>query len=138
MVNKVTLIGNLGKDPEVRRLESGAVVANFSIATSENYKDKAGEWQSQTEWHDIACWRSLAEKAENSLKKGTMIYLEGKLTHRKWEDKEGNPRKTTEVVANYFRVLNRKEGESATTATETASTAVNEAVVESASDDLPF
>ncbi len=109
MVNKVTLIGNLGRDPEIRRLESGAVVAKFSIATNENYKDKSGEWQSQTEWHDVVVWRSLAERAEQSLKKGAMVYLEGKLTHRKWEDKEGNPRRTTEVVGNYFRVLNRRE-----------------------------
>lgn len=109
MVNKVTLIGNLGRDPEIRRLESGAVVAKFSVATNENYKDKSGDWQTQTEWHDVVVWRSLAERAEQSLKKGAMIYLEGKLTHRKWEDKEGNPRKTTEVLGNYFRVLNRKE-----------------------------
>ncbi len=112
MVNKVTLIGNLGRDPEIRRLESGAAVAKFSIATNENYKDKGGEWQSQTEWHEIVVWRSLAERAESSLKKGSMVYLEGKLTHRKWEDKEGNSRRTTEVVGNYFRVLNRKEGSS--------------------------
>jgi len=109
MVNKVTLIGNLGRDPEIRRLESGAAVAKFSIATNENYKDKSGEWQSQTEWHEVVVWRSLAERAESSLKKGSMVYLEGKLTHRKWEDKDGNPRRTTEVVGNYFRVLNRKE-----------------------------
>ncbi len=109
MVNKVTLIGNLGRDPEIRRLESGAAVAKFSIATNENYKDKSGEWQSQTEWHEVVVWRSLAERAESSLKKGSMVYLEGKLTHRKWEDKDGNSRRTTEVVGNYFRVLNRKE-----------------------------
>lgn len=109
MVNKVTLIGNLGRDPEIRRLESGAAVAKFSVATSENYKDKSGEWQSQTEWHDIVLWRTMAERAERDLKKGSMIYLEGKLTHRKWEDKDGNPRKTTEVVGNYFRVLNRRD-----------------------------
>ncbi|MEL6636711.1 MAG: single-stranded DNA-binding protein [Bacteroidota bacterium] len=109
MVNKVTLIGNLGRDPEIRHLESGAMVAKFSIATNENYKDKSGNWQSQTEWHDVVVWRSLAERAEQSLKKGAMVYLEGKLTHRKWEDKDGNPRKTTEVLGNYFRLLNRRE-----------------------------
>ena len=109
MVNKVTLIGNLGRDPEIRRLESGAAVAKFSVATNENYKDKNGEWQTQTEWHDVVVWRTLAERAERDLKKGSMIYLEGKLTHRKWEDKDGNSRKTTEVVGNYFRILNRRE-----------------------------
>lgn len=110
MVNRVILIGNLGKDPEVRRLENGAVVAKFSVATNENYKDKAGEWQTQTEWHDVVVWRSLAERAEQQLKKGVQVYLEGKLTHRSWQDQEGNNRRTTEVVANYFRMLSRREG----------------------------
>ena len=110
MVNRVILIGNLGRDPEVRRLENGAVVAKFSVATNENYKDKSGEWQSQTEWHDIVVWRSLAERAEQQLKKGAQIYLEGKLTHRSWQDQEGNNRKTTEVVANYNRKISRREG----------------------------
>ncbi len=110
MVNRVILIGNLGRDPEVRRLENGAVVAKFSVATNENYKDKSGEWQSQTEWHDVVVWRSLAERAEQQLKKGGQIYLEGKLTHRSWKDQEGNNRRTTEVVASYFRLLGRKEG----------------------------
>lgn len=112
MVNRVILIGNLGKDPEVRRLENGAVVAKFSIATNENYKDKNGDWQTLTEWHDIVVWRSQAERAEAQLKKGMPVYLEGKLTHRTWEDQEGNKRKTTEVVANYFRSLaGKREGE---------------------------
>jgi len=105
MVNRVILIGNLGKDPEVRRLESGAVVAKFSIATNENYKDRSGEWQQTTEWHDIVTWRGLAERAESQLKKGMSIYVEGKLTHRTWQDKDGNNRKTTEVVSNYFRLI---------------------------------
>lgn len=109
MVNKVTLIGNLGADPEVRRLESGAVVAKLRIATSENYKDKAGEWQSQTEWHSVVMWRNLAERAEQYLKKGNMVYVEGKLTTRKWEDKDGNARYTTEVQANYYRAIKREE-----------------------------
>ncbi|MEO0339666.1 MAG: single-stranded DNA-binding protein, partial [Bacteroidota bacterium] len=107
MVNKVTLIGNLGRDPEVRALENGAKVAKFSIATNENYRDKSGEWQTQTEWHEIVAWRALAERAESGLKKGSMVYLEGKLSTRTWQDQNGNNRKTTEVVANYFRVINR-------------------------------
>ena len=111
MVNKVCLIGHLTKNSEFRKLENGIAVAKFSIATNESWKDKQGEWQTDTEFHEIVVWRSLAERAEKVLKKGTMIYLEGKLTHRKWEDKEGNPRKTTEVVGNYFRVLNKKEAE---------------------------
>jgi len=112
MINKVTLVGNLGRDPELRRLESGAAVAQFSIATTENYKDRNGEWQSQTEWHDIVLWRNLAERAESQLKKGMLIYLEGKLSTRKWEDKDGNPRKTTEVIGSYLRILNRREEQS--------------------------
>lgn len=109
MVNKVTLIGNLGKDPEIRRLENGAVVAKFSIATTENYRDKNNEWQSQTEWHDVVVWRHLAERAETQLKKGMQVYVEGKLTHRSWEDQEGKKRYTTEVVGNMFRMLGRRE-----------------------------
>jgi len=110
MVNRVILIGNLGKDPEVRRLENGAVVAKFSIATNENYKDRSGEWQTLTEWHDIVVWRTLAERAESSLSKGDAVYVEGKLTHRSWQDQDGNNRRTTEVVANYFRVINKRDG----------------------------
>ena len=110
MVNRVILIGNLGRDPEVRRLENGAVVAKFSIATNENYKDKSGEWQTQTEWHDIVVWRALAERAEAQLKKGMQVYIEGKLTHRSWQDQDGNNRRTTEVVASYYRMIGRREG----------------------------
>ncbi|MEE9373691.1 MAG: single-stranded DNA-binding protein [Saprospiraceae bacterium] len=109
MINKVILVGNLGKDPEVRHLESGSVMARFSVATNENYQDKNGEWQTQTEWHNIVCWRSLAERAERSLKKGSLIYLEGKLTTRKWQDKDGNDKYTTEVVARTIRALERRE-----------------------------
>lgn len=108
MINKVTLVGRLGADPEVRTLESGAMVAKFGLATSEKYRDKSGEWQEQTEWHDVVVWRQLAERAQEYLRKGSLVYVEGKLTHRKWQDKDGNPRKTTEVVGNYFRMLNSR------------------------------
>lgn len=109
MVNRVILIGNLGADPEVRTLESGAMVAKLRIATNESYRDKKGEWQTQTEWHDVILWRDMAERAETRLKKGDAVYVEGKLTHRTWEDKDGNKRYTTEVVASYFRVISRTE-----------------------------
>ena len=105
MINRITLVGRLGSDPEVRTLSTGSMVAKFSLATSESYRDRAGEWQEDTQWHDIVVWRHLAEKAQRYAHKGALIYLEGKLTHRKWEDKEGNPRKTTEVVGAMFRVL---------------------------------
>ena len=110
MVNKVILIGNLGQDPEVRRLENGIAVAKFSLATTEKYKDRNGELQSQTEWHSVVVWRQLAELAEQYLKKGRQVYVEGKLTHRKWQDKDGNNRYTTEVVANNFRMLGSRDG----------------------------
>lgn len=109
MINRVILIGNLGQNPDFRNLESGATVAKFSVATNENYKDKSGEWQTQTEWHDVICWRHLAEKARDTLSKGAMVYVEGKLTHRTWQDKDGNNRKTTEVVASYFRAISKSE-----------------------------
>lgn len=112
MVNRVILIGNLGRDPEVRRLDNGAVVAKFPIATNENYKDKSGEWQSQTEWHDIVVWRNLAERAESTLKKGMGVYVEGKLTHRTWQDQDGNNRRTTEVVGSYFRIIDKRDSRS--------------------------
>ena len=109
MINKVTLIGNLGADPEVRTLDSGSKVARLSLATNENYKDRNGEWQSQTEWHNVVCWRVLAERAEQSLKKGMMVYVEGKITYRKWQDNEGKDRYTTDIVALTFRMLERRE-----------------------------
>ena len=90
-VNKVILVGNLGKDPEVRHLENGAAVANFSVATTESYKDRnTGERRDQTEWHNVVLWRGLAEVAEKYLKKGSQVYIEGKIRTRSWEDKEGN------------------------------------------------
>lgn len=110
MYNKIILIGNLGRDPEIRRLESGAVVANFSLATNENYRDKAGNWQTITEWHNIVAWRNLAERAERDLKTGSMVFVEGKLTTRKWQDKDGNDRYTTEVIAAVIRPLDKKDG----------------------------
>ncbi|MBP7274296.1 MAG: single-stranded DNA-binding protein [Saprospiraceae bacterium] len=109
MVNKVILIGRLGRDPEVRRLENGTAVAKFSVATTEAYKDKAGEWQNQTEWHDIVLWRQLAERAERDLKKGMLVFVEGKLTHRKYQDKEGNDRYITEIVGDTFRMMEKRE-----------------------------
>lgn len=107
-INKVILIGNLGKDPEIRHLESGVSVANFSIATSEVYKDrKTGERVSQTEWHNIVLWRGLAEVSEKYLKKGDKVYIEGKLKTRSWQDQEGNNRYITEVVGDNLTMLGK-------------------------------
>lgn len=107
MINKVTLVGNTGKDPEVRRLDNGVVVAKFSVATNESYKDKSGEWQTQTEWHDVVVWRQLAERIEKDLKKGMLVYIEGKLTHRKYTDANNIDRYVTEVVGNMVRILEK-------------------------------
>lgn len=114
MINKVILVGNLGADPEIRNLESGSKVAKFSVATNENYQDKSGEWQKITEWHNVVAWRGLADRAENYLKKGGMVYLEGKLTTRKWQDQNGNDKYTTEVVARILRSLEKREPSGAT------------------------
>jgi single-strand DNA-binding protein len=105
-VNKVILIGNLGRDPEVRYLENGTAVANFTIATSETYKDRnTGQNVTQTEWHNVVFWRGLAEIAEKYLKKGNKIYVEGKLRTRNWQDKENNQRYTTEIVGENMTML---------------------------------
>jgi single-strand DNA-binding protein len=116
-VNKVILLGNLGKDPEVRRLENGAVVASFSLATSEVYTDKAsGEKKELTDWHDIVVWRGLAEVAEKYLKKGYKVYIEGKIKKRSWQDKEGITRYTTEIIADELNIISRPDsGERTTT-----------------------
>lgn len=112
-INKVILVGNLGKDPEIRTMENGSKVAQFSIATNESYKDKAGEWQEQTEWHNIVLWRYLAEKAENSLKKGSRIYLEGKIRSRSWVDKDNITRYITEIVGDKLLTLDKHEASGA-------------------------
>ncbi len=104
-VNKVILVGNLGKDPEVRYLDNGVAVANFSLATTENYKNKEGERVSQTEWHNIVLWRGLAEIAEKYLKKGSSVYIEGKIKTRRWEDKEGITKYSTEILADNMTML---------------------------------
>lgn len=105
-VNKVILIGNLGKDPEVRRLENGAIVASFPIATSESYTDRTtGERKDNTDWHNIVVWRGLAEVVEKYVRKGQKIYVEGKLKTRSWTDQSGATRYTTEVVADELTIL---------------------------------
>ncbi|MEO9257967.1 MAG: single-stranded DNA-binding protein [Crocinitomicaceae bacterium] len=107
-VNKVILIGNLGKDPEVRYLETGVAVANFPLATSETFLDKSSnEKRSVTEWHNVVVWRGLAEVAEKYLKKGQKVYIEGKLRTRSWNDKDNQTRYTTEIVAENMTMLGR-------------------------------
>jgi single-strand DNA-binding protein len=105
MINKVILIGNLGADPEIRYTQSGTPVVNFTIATTERWKDKEGQQQEQTEWHRIVAWRRLAEICGEYLSKGSRVYIEGKLQTRKWQDQSGNDRYTTEVIANEMKML---------------------------------
>lgn len=109
MINKVTLIGNLGADPEVRTLENGTPVGRFSLATNESYKDKDGNWQTLTEWHNVVVWRDLAERSKN-LKKGSTVYVEGKISYRKYTDKDGVEKSLTDIVAASFRMLDKREG----------------------------
>ena len=106
-VNKVILIGNVGKDPDVKYLDNGVRVANFPLATTETYKNKSGEKVSNTEWHNIVLWRGLAEIAENYIKKGKPLYIEGKIRTRQWEDKDGNKRYTTEILGDSIQMLGR-------------------------------
>ncbi len=139
-VNKVILIGNLGKDPEVRYLEGGTAVAKFTLATSENYKDKtSGERKTLTEWHNIVVWRGLAEVAEKYLKKGSQIYIEGKLRSRQWQDKDGVNRYTTEIVADTLQMIGKKDDTSGNAQNQSSSTSSPEIEQNNNfEDDLPF
>ena len=130
-VNKVILLGNLGKDPEVRYLDNGVAVANFSLATTENYKNKSGERVSQTEWHNVVLWRGLAEIAEKFLKKGSSVYIEGKIKTRKWEDKDGKTRYNTEILTDNMTMLGGKKLQ------EDSSLSASSTSVDTP-DDLPF
>ena len=104
-VNKVILVGRLGRDPETRYTGGGQAVANFSVATDETYKDKAGDRQKRTEWHKIVVWGKQAEIAQQYLKKGSLIFIEGRIQSREWQDKEGQKRTSFEIVASNFRML---------------------------------
>ena len=144
-LNKAMLIGNVGKDPEVRHLESGVPVVTISLATSERYKDRNGEVKEQTEWHSVVLWRQLAEFAEKYLRKGMQIYVEGKIRTRSWEDQNGQKRYATEVVADVVRLLGRKSDNEHHPATVTAKPAVaatapaeDPLIEQNEGDDLPF
>ena len=109
-VNKVILVGNLGKDPETRYMPDGAAVTNFSIATTDQWKDKSGEKQEKTEWHRISTFQRLAEIAGEYLKKGSQVYIEGRLQTRKWTDKDGVEKYTTEIIADKMQMLGSRQG----------------------------
>lgn len=140
-INKVILVGNLGKDPEVRHLDGGATVAKFPLATSETYKKQDGTKVETTEWHNIVMWRGLAESAEKYLRKGSLIYIEGKIRTRSWED-NGVKKYFTEIVADVMTMLGRRPDD---TTTSNVSNEFTKANIETpppstkeASDDLPF
>lgn len=143
-INKVILVGNLGRDPEVKNLESGAKMARFTLATNETYTDRAsGERKDLTEWHNIVCWRNLAEIAEKYLNKGKQIYLEGRLRTRRWTDQNNVERYTTEILADTIQMLGRSENASETSGAPAASapamvTQEPAYVPPIEEDDLPF
>ncbi|HUM52590.1 MAG TPA: single-stranded DNA-binding protein [Chitinophagales bacterium] len=142
-VNKVILIGRLGKDPEVRKINATTTVCNFPLATNESYKNQDGTYTEQTEWHNIVMWRGVAERAERILKKGNTIFVEGKLRTRSWEDKEGHKRYTTEIVVENFQLLDKKESsgntQQSSNENKSADTNSSETITEPTfDDDLPF
>jgi single-strand DNA-binding protein len=147
-VNKVILVGRLGKDPETRYMTSGEAVTNATLATSENWKDKNGEKQERTEWHNLVFYRRLAEIAGEYLKKGSQIYVEGKIQTRKWQDKEGKDRYTTEIIVNEMQMLGSKSGGSssfevvdkpaAAPATASPAPAKSGGGFDNFDDDIPF
>jgi single-strand DNA-binding protein len=137
------LIGNVGRDPEVRHLESGVPVATIPIATTERYRDRNGEVKEQTEWHNVVLWRTLAEFAEKYVHKGKQVYVEGKLRSRSWEDQNGQKRYATEVIADVIRLLGKKsdteqQGGGGATVEKPAATAAEPVIEQSEGDDLPF
>jgi len=137
-INKVILVGNLGKDPEVRTLENGAKVANFTLATSESYKNREGQRVTQTEWHNIVLWRGLADIAEKYLRKGNQVFIEGKIRTRSWDDKDGVKRYTTEILGDNLTMLgSRRDSEEDASATPAVNTAPESDAGEE-KDDLPF
>jgi single-strand DNA-binding protein len=138
-VNKVILVGRLGRDPETRYTSSGQAVCNFTLATDETYKDRAGERQKRTEWHRIVVWAKQAEIAQQYLHKGSLIYLEGRIQTRQWDDREGQKRTTTEIVATNFRMLGGRGDASAAAAGAGGSGSDVEAHAQSSSvaEDMP-
>lgn len=139
-VNKVIVIGNLGQDPDTRYMPSGSAVTNLRIATNESWKDKqTGEQKDRTEWHSVAMFGRLAEIAAEYLRKGSQVYIEGKLRTRKWQDKDGNDRYTTEIIADEMQMLGGRSGGGAPAVSESASaSAPPQPAGDDFDDDIPF
>lgn len=152
MINKVTLVGRLGKDPEIRHFDNNSSVCNFTLATSESYTDREGKRIEQTEWHNLAIWRKgLVDVAEKYLKKGHLVYVEGKLRTRSWDDQSGNKRYTTEVVVDSFKMLEKRDSSGGddsspyesnnvapSNSASNADTSANTLPSDDIADDLPF
>ncbi len=138
-VNKVILVGNVGKDPEVKYFDNDVSVARFPLATSETFT-RNGEKVTQTEWHNITVWRGLAKVAENYIKKGMQLYIEGSLRTRSWEDKDGNKRYTTDIVANNMQMLGKRSDNESMESSANSNVAKEseEAAAPQEDDDLPF
>ncbi|RLD37928.1 MAG: single-stranded DNA-binding protein [Bacteroidetes bacterium] len=138
-INKVILVGNLGKDPEVRTLENGAKVANFTLATSETYKNKEGQRVTTTEWHNIVLWRGLADIAERFLRKGNQVYIEGKIKSRTWDDKDGNKRYITEILGDNLTMLgSKRDSDNSDSAPAPIENTAPDTKAGDEKDDLPF
>jgi len=136
-VNKVILVGNLGRDPEIRYTQQGTAVANFSLATTNRFKSRSGEMEERTEWHRIVAWDKLAEICGQYLAKGRQVYIEGRLQTREWEDKDGNKRSTTEVVAQTMQMLGRREGQAGASG-PSGSGPASEPMGDAPDDEIPF
>ena len=136
-VNKVILVGNLGRDPEIRYTQQGTAVANFSLATTDRFKNRGGEMQERTEWHRIVAWDKLAEICGQYLAKGRQVYIEGRLQTREWEDKDGNKRSTTEIVAQTMQMLGRREGQGGGAGPSSAGSP-SEPMGDAPDDEIPF
>jgi single-strand DNA-binding protein len=139
--NKVILIGNAGKDPEIRHLDSGIAMITLPVVTSERVKDRTGEWREISEWHNVVFWKALAESVEKYVRKGSQILVEGKLRSRSWEDHNGQKRYTTEVVAETLKVLNRRDNNNPQQSGQHDNkpcTTVTDITAKDVVDDLPF
>lgn len=137
-LNKVTLIGHLGKDPELRYTPNGTAVCNFSLATTESYKADDGNWVDKTEWHNIVAWRKLAETCSNYLKKGSKIYAEGKITTESYEKDGGDKRYITKIVLNTMIMLDNKGGSGGSQSSSDSGSEESAPMTEENDDDLPF
>jgi len=137
-INKVILVGRLGADPEIRYTQGGAGVANFNMATSESWTDKEGQKQEKTEWHRVVVWGKMAEICAQYLQKGRQVYVEGRLQTRQWDDKDGNKRYTTEIVANTVQFLDKGSDQRADTGYENMAPAEPSAQSKLADEEIPF